>query len=400
MIGAADPLRKTRSALWRADMDDEIDIAPVDAEVERRSGDNGPQFVGGHGGFHLAALGDVERTVMQRDRQIFLVHRPEFLEKHFGLPARIDEKQRRPVFGQLLVDIRNGVFGGMTGPRDVLVCREDRDFRLGAAFDGHETGVTFPALFLRNQPFLQVHGFGDGGGQTDCPEAGRELTQAGKAEGQHVAAFRGDQRMQFVKDDVFQVLEEAFRFIVGEQQRHLLRRRQQDIGRVQLLALALGMRRVAGAVLDGNGQAHLRDRLHQVPLDIDRKRLQWRDIEGVNAGEGGARRDLAAAGEVGQRREKAGERFAGAGRRDQQRAFAAFGAGQQFQLMGAGPPALFREPADEGGGQGGGAGFEIGLVHRANVVQMRWMRSHCICARCPTFEWTLTQERNGIDRSS
>jgi hypothetical protein len=80
--------------------------------------------------------------------------------------------------------------------------------------------------------------------------------------------------MQLVEDDVFQVLEEALRLAVGEQQRHLFRRRQQDIRRRQLLALALGGRRVAGAVLDGDRQAHLLDRLHQVALDVDGERLQ------------------------------------------------------------------------------------------------------------------------------
>ena len=116
------------------------------------------------------------------------------------------------------------------------------------------------------------------------------------------------------------------------------------------------------------------DRLHQVALDIDGKRLQRRDVERVDAGEGGAGRDPAAAGEIGQRRQETGERLAGAGRRDQQRAFAGLGAGEQFQLMGARAPALFRKPAEKGGGK---ARPRVGvdLVHGVNVVQMRRMRS-------------------------
>jgi hypothetical protein len=35
VIGAADALHDPRSALRRADIDDEIDIASVDAEIER-----------------------------------------------------------------------------------------------------------------------------------------------------------------------------------------------------------------------------------------------------------------------------------------------------------------------------------------------------------------------------
>ncbi len=59
VIGAADALGETRGALGRADMEDEIDIAPVDAHVERRGGDDGAQLVFGHRRFHLAALAGI-----------------------------------------------------------------------------------------------------------------------------------------------------------------------------------------------------------------------------------------------------------------------------------------------------------------------------------------------------
>ena len=47
--------------------------------------------------------------------------------------------------------------------------------------------------------------------------------------------------MQLVEDDIFQVLEEALGLPVGQQQGDLFRRRQQNIRRVELLALALGI---------------------------------------------------------------------------------------------------------------------------------------------------------------
>ena len=43
VIGAADPLHQPRRALWRADIDDEIDVAPVDAEIERRGAHHAAQ---------------------------------------------------------------------------------------------------------------------------------------------------------------------------------------------------------------------------------------------------------------------------------------------------------------------------------------------------------------------
>ena len=39
VVGAADPLQQARAALGRAHLDDEIDVAPVDAEVEAGGGD-------------------------------------------------------------------------------------------------------------------------------------------------------------------------------------------------------------------------------------------------------------------------------------------------------------------------------------------------------------------------
>ena len=65
MVGAADALQKPAGAFRCAEMNDEIDIAPVDAEVERRRRDDGAQLAGRHRRFDLLALGGVERSVMQ-----------------------------------------------------------------------------------------------------------------------------------------------------------------------------------------------------------------------------------------------------------------------------------------------------------------------------------------------
>jgi hypothetical protein len=44
VVGAPDALQDAARALGRADIDDEIDVAPVDAEVERRGAHDGAQF--------------------------------------------------------------------------------------------------------------------------------------------------------------------------------------------------------------------------------------------------------------------------------------------------------------------------------------------------------------------
>jgi hypothetical protein len=41
VVGAADALQQAAGTLRRADMHDQIDIAPVNAEIERRGADDG-----------------------------------------------------------------------------------------------------------------------------------------------------------------------------------------------------------------------------------------------------------------------------------------------------------------------------------------------------------------------
>ncbi len=64
MIGAADSLHQPRGTLGRADIDHEIDVAPVDAKIERGGADHPAQFSPGHRVLDLAALCDIERAVM------------------------------------------------------------------------------------------------------------------------------------------------------------------------------------------------------------------------------------------------------------------------------------------------------------------------------------------------
>ena len=97
VIGAADALQEPRGALRRADIDDEIDVAPVDAEIERGGADHRAQAPGRHRGFDLAPLRHVERTVMQRDGEIVVVDVPELLKNALRLAARVDEDERGAV---------------------------------------------------------------------------------------------------------------------------------------------------------------------------------------------------------------------------------------------------------------------------------------------------------------
>src|SRR5581483_7742428 len=114
-------------------------------------------------------------------------------------------------------------------------------------------------------------------------ERRRELEQPRQAERQKVAALRRGERMQFVEHHAPERAEQIGCIGRRQQQRQLLRRRQQYVGRVAALSLSFRGRRVAGARLELHGKAHLAHRDFQVARDVDGERLERRNVEGVQA---------------------------------------------------------------------------------------------------------------------
>ena len=208
------------------------------------------------------------------------------------------------------------------------------------------------AAALRHQIAAQIVRLGDGRREADGRKLRRDGEQPREPERQQIAALRHHQRMQLVEDHALERAEQERRIVGGEQQRELLGRGEQDVGRIAALALALRDRRVAGARLEADRQSHLGDRTFEIARDVDRERLERRDVEGVQAA-GAA--DAAAGGDeflarrrfcrrqagtqLHQRRQKSRQRLAGAGRRDQQRGAAGAREPQQFELMRARRPA-------------------------------------------------------------
>jgi hypothetical protein len=109
VIGASDPLQEARSAFGRADIDDEIDIAPIDAEIERRGGDHRAQAPARHRRLDFPPLRHIERAVMQCNGEIVLIEMPEILENALGLAARIDEYQGRAMRFDELIELAQRV---------------------------------------------------------------------------------------------------------------------------------------------------------------------------------------------------------------------------------------------------------------------------------------------------
>ena len=129
---------------------------------------------------------------------------------------------------------------------------------------------------------------------------------------------------------------------IGDQQRHLFRRGDQNVRRMLALAQALGVRRVAGAGFNRDGQGHLGHRCLEVAGDVDGQGLQWRNVKRVDAA---ALFPLSA--DLDQAGEKSGQRLAAAGGRNQQHALALFGMRQHGQLMATRAPAAGGKPAGE-----------------------------------------------------
>ena len=222
---------------------------------------------------------------MQRDRQAVVVDAPQLLEQQLGLAARVDEQQRRPVRLDRLVDLGDGVARRVAGPGHALARIEDGDVRLGAAVDRDQVGqrVAGTRVCATSQR-AQLVGLGDRGRQADRLQPRRKRAQPRQAERQQVAALGGDQRMQLVEHDHSAATPKKRRGIAdGEQQRQLLGRGQQDVGRIELLALPLVRRRVAGAGLDRIGRPISATGLPRLRCDVDGQRLQRRDVERVEA---------------------------------------------------------------------------------------------------------------------
>ncbi len=227
---------------------------------------------------------------MQRDRKSVIVDAPQLLENPLGLAAGVDEHQRGLVPLDQVVDLRIGVPRRMPGPGNVgvrIACIrfQHGDVRRGAGLCDHEIGKVFAVARLRHQIAPQIVRLGDRGGQADGVQAGREAKQPRQPERQQIAALRGHQRMQFVEDHALQRAEQIRRIGGRQQQRELFRRGEQDVRRIAALTRALRHRRVAGAGLDPDRQTHFGDRRFEIARDVDRERLQRRDVERVQAAE-------------------------------------------------------------------------------------------------------------------
>ena len=117
VVGSADALDQAAGPLRRGQLDHQIDVAPVYAQIQRRGADHGLEVAARHGRLDLAPLLGGQGAVVQGDRQVVLIDRPQRLEDELGLPAGVDEDQAQPCAADGVIDFRDGVDAGVARPR-------------------------------------------------------------------------------------------------------------------------------------------------------------------------------------------------------------------------------------------------------------------------------------------
>ena len=171
----------------------------------------------------------------------------------------------------------------MAGPGQPLACVQHLDDGRGGAAGDDDVGGFAVAVALRHQEARQRFRLRHRRRQPDGAHLRRQLPQPRQPKRQQIAALGGHQRMQFVEHDALELRKQKRRIVGRQQQRQLLGRGEQDVRRIAPLPLPPRHRRVAGAGLDLDRQPHLGDRRLQIARDIDRERLQRRDVERVQA---------------------------------------------------------------------------------------------------------------------
>ena len=168
MIGASDPLDQALDVLGRADLNDKIDIAPVDAEIKASGADNRAQLAAGHRPFDAAALRAVKAAVMDRDGKAVFVGKPQIVKENLRLRAGVVKDQRGLVPLDLIKHCRDRIGGPTARPGRRIGEFQHRNIR-GRAGVGQEDFAAISALRKIARKRGRVF---DRGRQADATQAG------------------------------------------------------------------------------------------------------------------------------------------------------------------------------------------------------------------------------------
>ena len=270
MVRAANPLDQTFDVLGRANLDHQINIAPVDPQIKASGTYNCAQITAHHRGLDAGALFAVKTAVVDADGQAVVIGQPQIVKENLGLGAGVVENQRGVVLLDLVQNGGDCVGGPATRPRRGLIRAQHLDV-------GGRTGVgqqDFTRIRVTRHQVGDCGGVFDGGRQADAFQIGAKRLQAGERQKHLVAAFGFRQCVDFVDDHAFQSAKHARCVIIADQQRQRFRRRQKNIRRIGALPFAPRGACVAGAFVNGDRQAHFFDRRAQVAFDVSGQRFE------------------------------------------------------------------------------------------------------------------------------
>ena len=308
--GSPDALHPARDRGRRLNLDDEVDGAHVDAELERRGGDQPADEPG------LEAFFDLD-PLRPRDRPVVCAHQRlagELVERArqpLGDAPAVDENQRRAMRRDELEQTR--VYGRPDRRSHRTLCRGPAGDVLDLADAGHVLDRHFDRQV---EPFL-LRGVDDGDGTVAPRRCFSAARRRSAQESGHLVerALRGGEadaleRCGVRRADRFEPLErerevsatlgrnervdlvddhridgaERVAGVRRQEEVQRLGRRDQDVGRIPLEPCALDRGRIAGPDRDGRhvmglaaSDGAVRDagkRRAKVPLDVDRQRLE------------------------------------------------------------------------------------------------------------------------------
>ena len=303
VAGAADPLQPACDRAGRGDLDDEIDGSHVDAELERRGGDDARQRARLEGLLDLAARLARERAVVSAGDRL-LRKLVEAEREPLGHAAAVDEDDRRVVRPHELEQLRVERRPERVRPavvRALHVLQRGGGLRL-LWIGGHlDAEIELLAHARVDDPHLAVAA-DKARDLLQGPLRRRERHSLGVAlahvgeplEGEREvrSALGGRDGVHLVDDHRLDAREELPR-ARREHQVQALGRRDEDVGRRPQHAPALVRRRVARAHGDagrgevdargGRRRPDAREGRAQVALDVVVERLEGRDVEHAQA---------------------------------------------------------------------------------------------------------------------
>ncbi len=261
VAAAADPLDETTYLVRRAQLDHVIDLADVDAELERARRDQAAQSSFPEGDLRLLAHLPRERSVVNGHREV----RREAMEPRrdpFRGGPRVHEDERRAMTPDLLLQLAEDRHEVRVGPQ-----LGDDFGRKGIPVDPRSLGLQFDRPAHRRGPDLDRAGVraeeaghilrvSDGGRQTDPTDGSADpRIEPFQSQRKLRAAVRGYELVDLVDDDGADPAERLAQPLPHEKDLEGLRGREQKIRRPAGLGQPLGRRGVA--VTDRRDEAHI-----------------------------------------------------------------------------------------------------------------------------------------------